>query len=66
MLKCCGEKLSSSDSDEEYICVNVDIHNVSQGLSIRGLLVLVLVLGCFQPRRVNQIFFLVLPGSTRG
>ena len=28
MLKCCGEKLSSSDSDEEYICVNVDIHNV--------------------------------------
>ena len=64
MLKCCGEKLSSSDSDEEYICVNVDIHNVSQLLFKRG--PLVLVLGCYQPRRVDQMFFLVLPGSIRG
>ena len=36
MLKCCGEKLSSSDSDEEYICVNVNIHDVSQLFSKRG------------------------------
>ena len=64
MLKCCGEKLSSSDSDEKYICVNVNIHDVTQLLSKRG--PFVLLLGCYQPRRVDQMFFLVLPGSTRG
>ena len=64
MLKCCGEKLSSSDSDEKYICVNVNIHDVSQLFSKRGPLVLVLV--CHQKRRMDQMFFLVLPGSIRG
>ena len=64
MLKCCGEKLSSSDSDEEYICVNVNIHDVSQLLPTRGPLVLVLV--CHQTKRMDQMFFLVLPGSIRG